>query len=114
MMTPTPALIALTRLDGVTGVCLQRGSLIRWRDQPSISSEQANALCRAVAQTFRNYASAERPLLEAYFEFSGLSVLVVASPADWGTTEYLTFLLRDRTATAGAAKAAAACFRAAE
>ena len=117
MITPPPQLLSLSRLDGVRAVCLHRGSLVRWREiGTSLTNEQANALCSAVAQAFRQYASAERPLQEAWFEFPDMAVLAVARPVEAGQapSEFLTLILRDRTVAAAAARAATAYFRSSE
>ena len=105
----------LAASDGVAGLCAHRGGIIKWQRLPdSLSSDRAAALCHAVSQAFASYAKAERPLQQAYFEFPGQGVLVVARTSeDPATTPgfFLTFLLNDRSAAPAAIIGAAAYFK---
>ena len=104
----------LSALDGVNGLFVHRGGIIKWQRRPdSLSIDNAGALCNAVSKAFATYARAERPLMEAYFEFAGQSVLVLAwNPAAGETAPdmFLTFLLRDRPAASVVIRHAAAYF----
>ncbi len=104
----------LAALEGVTGLCHHRGGIILWQRLPDmLSKDQAAALCAAVSRAFASYHAAERILTESYFEFPGHSVLVIARPPTPGESprEFLTFLLKNREAAAGAAAAGAAIWR---
>ncbi len=100
--------------EGVTGLCHHRGGIILWQRLPgTLTKDQAATLCAAVSRAFASYHAAERILNESYFEFPGHSVLVIARPPAPGDPprEFLTFILRNREAAAGAAAAGAAIWR---
>ena len=104
----------LAALEGVTGLCHHRGGIILWQRLPDmLTKDQAATLCAAVSKAFASYHSGERTLTESYFEFPGHSVLVLARPPCPGEPprEFLTFLLKNREAVAGAAAAGAAIWR---
>lgn len=91
----------LMAVDGVTSLCVHRGSTIEWMSLPAtLPEENAAALCHAVSRAFSTYAAAERQLTEAYFGLADQSILVIACPASPGIPPglFLTFLLRDRSA----------------
>ena len=102
----------LVTLPGVAALCVHRGPNIIWKRLPAdFSAESAEALCQAVYDGFFAYASAERFLTEAYFGFSGQSVLAIAKPpAQPGeaASYFLSFLLTDPAAAATVSKPAAA------
>jgi len=104
----------LAVFDGVTGLFLHHGGIIRWQRRPeSLTIDNAAALCHAVSHAFIAYLRADRHLTQAYFEFSGQSVLVVAGnqgAADAGPQSFLTLLLRDRAAVTPASTAATSYF----
>ncbi len=90
-------------LPGVAGVVHHRKDLVlRHRLPESLPLHSAVALCAAVSRAFASYAGAGRVLREAWFEFSGFSVLVVAGPPD----EFLTCIVAGRDSAAAAVKAA--------
>ena len=104
----------ISMIDGVNGLCVHRGGIIKWQRLPdSLTNDRAAALCHAVSQAFAAYARAGRVIREAYFEFAGQSILAVARRPDdhgAGPDSFLTFLLRDRSAVPAAVRAAAGYF----
>src|SRR5688500_3040403 len=107
-----PDIENLAALDGVAGLFVHRGGIIKWQRRPdSLSNDHAGALCNAVSKAFAAYARAGRPLTQAWFEFTGQSVLVMArTPAanEAGPEMFLTFLIRERTVAAAVISAALA------
>lgn len=99
------AVESLANLPGVTGLCHHRGAEVLWGILPeNVSEERALALCAAVHAAFGAYAGAGRVLREAWFEFPGFGVLVLAAPAV-APGDFLTFFITDRAAAAGVAAA---------
>jgi hypothetical protein len=104
------ALQNLAAMDGVNGVCLHRGGIIKWQRLPDfISNDRAAALCTAISRAFASYASAERYLKEAWFGFGTQSILVTARPPETPGTAadtFITLILYDRSAAPEAGKQA--------
>jgi hypothetical protein len=94
----------LSALDGVTGLFVHRGGIIKWQRRPdALTNDNAGALCSAVSKAFASYARAERRLTQAYFEFGGHCLLTMAKSAPAAPEApdfFLTFLIRDRPAVA--------------
>jgi len=96
----------IASLPGVTGMLHHRGDLLLSHRLPAdFPMPSAVALCAAVSRAFAAYAGAGRALREAWFEFPGCFVLVVARPAA-SPEELLTLLLTDRSSVAAATRAA--------
>jgi hypothetical protein len=104
------SLKALSEMEGITGLCVHRGGIIKWQRLPdSLSNDQAGALCSAISRAFTSYASAERPLSEAWFGFGSQHILVITRPPETpgaAPDTFVTLLLSDRSAAPAAAKGA--------
>jgi hypothetical protein len=107
----------LSSLDGVTGLFVHRGGIIKWQRLPDfLTNDHAATLCSAVSRVFAGYAMAERRLTQAYFEFGGHCLLTIAkgSPAPPEAAElFLTFLVKERAAMADVIREAVAYLEAA-
>ncbi len=104
------SLKALSEMEGISGLCVHRVGIIKWQRLPdSLSNDHAGALCSAISRAFTSYASAERPLTEAWFGFGSQHILVVARPPEVPGNPpdtFVTLLLSDQRAAPAAAKGA--------
>jgi hypothetical protein len=109
MSAPLESLVVL---PGVFGLCHHCGPELYWSRLPeAIPSERAVALCATVSAAFSAYAGAGRFLREAWFEFPGFAVLVLAFPGPDSSDsrqDFLTFFLSDRSAAPAVIAAAKA------
>jgi hypothetical protein len=105
----TETLNWLASMEGVSGLCLHRGGIIKWQRLPvSVSNDRAAALCSTVSRIFAAYASAERFLKEAWFGFGPQNILVISRPGAEGTAPdtFITIFVSDKRAMHGAARGA--------
>lgn len=109
------ALQNLAAMDGVSGVCLHRGGIIKWQRLPDfLTNDRAAALCSAISRAFASYASAERFLTEAWLGFGAQNIFVVARPPETPgapADTFITLLLQDPSLAPAAGKQALAILK---